>query len=147
MNQQSTENQDVFQELDSCMQTIKDMRAEISALQDLLRRTQDTLAIALQAVQSQAPKAHLPAKRGRPRKVDDDSWLLEAFSTMKAEFIAANRLKKPTDGAVLTWYFAKEFQRHGLRESRALTPEFSSKLKRLRNRLGDVRNPTRKTPI
>lgn len=85
--------------------------------------------------------------RGRPRKVIDDSWLLDEFSKMKAEFIAANGTKRPTDNAVLTWYFGEMFLRYGGRASKAKSPEFQAKLKRFRNRLGDARNPIRRIPI
>jgi hypothetical protein len=65
---------------------------------------------------------------------------------MEAAFIAANKLKKPTDDAVLTWYLEQEFKHQGLRESRARDAEFQSKLKRFKNRLSDVRNPGFKNP-
>jgi len=79
--------------------------------------------------------------------VEDDTWLLNAFNEMKADFQAANKYRKPTDNAVLTWYFGRQFERYGKRASHAKSPEFQGKLKRFRNRLGDVRNPIRKTPI
>ena len=149
-----TDNDPVLNELDACIETIKSMSAEIIELRQLLANTTATLesAVATIATINEAlpmlPNAQ-PVKRGRgrPRKVTDDSWMLEWFEKTKAEFVAANRFKKPTDDAVLTWSFEKAFLSYGMRASKAHSKAFQSKLKRFKNRLGNERNPLVKNPI
>ena len=113
-------------------------------------RESSLLSIALslaEETQKQREKLALEKRgRGRPRKVVDDTLLLNAFNEMKVEFRAANKFQKPTDNAVLTWYFGRQFERYGESASYAKSPKFQGKLKRFRNRLGDVRNPLRKIP-
>lgn len=86
-------------------------------------------------------------RRGRPIKVTDDRWLVEAVSTMKSEFNAVNKFTKPTDTAVLNWYYEQVFTKYGIRAAKVHSIEFQGKLKRLKNRLGDARNPIRQIPI
>ena len=105
------------------------------------------LSLAEEAQKQRETLAPQKRGRGRPRKVEDDTWLLTAFNEMKAEFQATNKFRRPTDNAVLTWFFGREFERNGGRASHAKSAVFQGKLKRFRNRLGDVRNPIRKSPI
>lgn len=144
MDDQPSDLASALNELDYCSQTMESMRVEIAELRELLKRTTDMLS----AFTSLHPVATPPKKgRGRPQKVTSDIWLLDAFDKMKTEFMAVNKLEKPTDSAVITWYFAREFLRLDMRESKARSPAFQSKLKRLKNRLGDIRNPIRTLPI
>ena len=141
-------------ELDTSIATIKSLRAEIIELRQLLVKTTASLEAAVSTIATinevipLLPSA-VPAKRkrGRPIKVTDDSWMLAWFSETEAQFLATNKLKKPTDDAVLTWAFENIFLKHGLRASKARSPDFQKKLKRFKNRLGDARNPIVKTPI
>ena len=132
-------------ELDACKATMSAMSEEVAALRDLLKQAMSTLNQAVTA-----PDKNAPAKRqrGRPKKIaDDDSLLLEAFNGIKAEFVAANTREKPTDGAVLNWYFEKVFSMRGLRVTKVKGAEFQKKLKTFKNRLSDARNPTFRNPI
>ncbi|MBC7609378.1 MAG: hypothetical protein H7228_07345 [Polaromonas sp.] len=144
MIDKSTDLASALVELDACKATISAMSTEMAALRDLLKQSTDMLnaAMSLQPIATPAK-----GRRGRPKKVIDDGWMLEAFTEIKAEYIAANKGLKPTDDAVLTWYFGEMFLKHGSRASKAKSSKFQSKLKRLKNRLGDVRNPISKTPI
>ena len=149
-----TDNDPVLNELDACVETIKSMSGEVAELRQLLAKTMATLEAAvgtiaaLNKVMPLLSKAQpLKRGRGRQRKVIDDSWMLEWFAQAKAEFVISNKFIKPTDSAVITWSFEQMFLRHGWRASKAHLPEFQSKLKRFKNRLGDVRNPLVKTPI
>jgi hypothetical protein len=149
MSERPTDTEQVQAELNACIATIKSMNGEITALHLLLAEAMQTIAI-LKAtrplpplIDSTAPKR----KRGRPRTVNDDSWMLEWFKETKTKFIAANKFKKPTDTAVITWSFEQSFLLHSIRISKARSPEFQAKLKRFKNRLGDVRNPIVKVPI
>lgn len=142
-------------ELDACKATISAMSEEMTALRDLLKQTMNTLNQAVttlttvnQAVTELNSKEPAKRQRGRPKKIaDGDSLLLEGFNAMKAEFIAANTQKKPTDSAVLNWYFEKVFLRQGLRATKVKGAEFQKKLKTFKNRLSDARNPMFRNPI
>ena len=129
-------------ELDACKASMSAMSEEMAALRDLLKQTTDMLITPMSILPTTAPTKKV---RGGQRK--DDGWILDAFSKMKAAFIAANHLKRPTDDAVITWYFEQEFNRLGLRERRASDAVFTRKLKRFKNRLGNVRNPIFKLPF
>lgn len=139
---------------DDCNATIQDLLRLNESQRALLKATTDSLIAANKTIETLNSLIALaptppPEKRGRgrPKKVTDDTWLLEAFNEMKAEYVAANKRLKPTDDAVLTWYFGEMFRRYGSRASKAKSAAFQGKLKRFKNRLGDVRNPIRKTPI
>jgi len=139
---------------DDCNQTIDELRKVIAAQRELLESTTATLNAAIQTIDSinaimQLAPAPAPAKRnrGRPSKVTDDSLLLDGFNSMKADFVAAHKLEKPTDSAVLNWYFEQAFAQYGRRISTVKSKQFQGKLKRLKNRLGDIRNPIVKIPI
>lgn len=141
-------------ELDACKATMSAMSEEMAAQRDLLRQSNETLNSAIQTIGAlneaiSFQTAAIPAKRGkgRPRKVTDDRWMLDAFSKMKAEFIASNKFAKPTDAAVLTWYFEQEFSRHGLRVSKVRGAAYQGKLKHFKNRLGAIRRTLVKIPI
>ena len=132
------------QELEKAGKTLETMAGNSERESSLLSKA----LLVAEETQKQREKLALEKRgRGRPRKVVDDTFLLNAFNEMKAEFQAANKFQKPTDNAVLTWYFGRQFERYGRSASYAKSPEFQSKLKRFQNRLGDVRNPIHKTPI
>jgi hypothetical protein len=86
--------------------------------------------------------------RGRPRKVtpETDSKLLAFFETARDEFVLALPGKRPTVGAVLTWQFERDCVQVGVGAHRAHSAEFKKKLKTMRNRVSDARNPTKKNP-
>lgn len=83
--------------------------------------------------------------RGRPKKITDDSWMIAAFGEWEADFKAANKYEKATDTNVINWAFEKMFARHNLPVEKVRRKSYQSKLKTFKNRLGDVRNPPRKT--
>lgn len=134
--------------------SIEDLRKVIVYQRELMQSMTETLESQNQTIDALISVIPLlpvlvPSKRGRgrPKKVTDDRWLVEAFSTMKSEFITANKLTKPTDTAILNWYFEQVFAKYGRSASKVHGSEFQGKLKRLKNRLGDARNPIRKIPI
>ena len=96
------------------------------------------------ALMNPAPLAnHTPKRgRGRPRKYQWD--LLGWFENVKAEFVAANPGKRPTDMNVLNFYCEREFTRQGLRISRVHTPEYQAKIRTIRKQISDRRNPNQK---
>lgn len=136
------------QTIDELVQLVASQRALLESITASFRAATQTIAT-LNSVIALMPAAHTTKRgRGRPTKYTDDSWLVETFNnTMLPEFIAANRYAKATDSAVLTWYFSKEFARYGMSASRVRGKVFQSKLKTLKNRLGDARNPISKLPI
>lgn len=140
---------------EACNKTIDDLLQLVASQRGLLESMTATLNAANQTIanfnslMALMPTAKTEKRgRGRPKKYAADSWLVETFNnTMLPEFVAANRDAKPTDSAVLTWYFTKEFARYGMSASRVRGKVFQSKLKTLKNRLGDARNPIAKLPI
>lgn len=140
---------------EACNQTIDDLVRLVASQRALLESTTETLNAANQTIATLnslltlMPTATTEKRgKGRPKKVTDDSWLLETFNnSILPEFIAANKSTKPTDTAVLNWYFTKEYARHGMSASRVRGKVFQGKLKRMKNRLGDARNPITKLPI
>lgn len=154
MTDQPVDLVSALHELDACKATIAAMSEVMAAQRDLLIQSSDTLNSAIQTIGAlnEAISLHtaaIPAKRGkgRPRKVTDDRWMLDAFSKMKAEFIASNKFAKPTDTAVLNWYFEKVFSGYGLRVSKVKSAAYQGKLKRFKNRLGAIRRTFVKIPI
>lgn len=144
--------------LDSAMEgwgsTVKELEQSgkvLAKINEAGERQNSLLSMALSLAEEAKKQRDIQApgnrSRGRPRKVEDDTWLLTAFNEMKTEFQAANKFRRASDNAVLTWYFGREFERNGGRASHARSAVFQGKLKRFRNRLGDVRNPIRKGPI
>jgi phage terminase small subunit len=140
---------------EGCNQTIQDLLKVIESQRTLLEAQTATLKAANQTIATlnsllalTPPSKSAKRGKGRPTKHTDDSLLLEIFnSTMLPEFRAANRNVKPTDSAVLTWYFTKEFSRYGWSASRVRGKVFQGKLKTLKNRISDARNPIVKLPI
>ncbi len=140
---------------ETCNQTIEELLAVVASQQALLESTIASLNTANQTIATlNSLMALIPANstakrgRGRPTKVTTDAFLLETFnSTMKPAFVAANQFAKPTDRAVLNWYFEKEYARYGMSASRVRGKVFQGKLKRMKNRLGDARHPIVKLPI
>ncbi|MCY7317397.1 MAG: hypothetical protein LH617_01485 [Ramlibacter sp.] len=149
MTDRKADGDPVLAEFDACVATMKAMNEEIMALRLALERAYQTIA-AFREIGPLQPMTQTTSNkrgRGRPRKVIDDSWMLEWFDLTKAQFMDANKFKRPTDGAVITWAFKQLFLQYGGRASKADSPAFQAKLKRFKNRLGDVRNPVAKTPI
>lgn len=134
--------------IDDLLQLVASQRALLESATETLNAANQTIAT-LNSLMAMMPPAKTEKRgRGRPTKHTDDSLLVEAFnSTMLPEFIAANRNAKPTDSAVLTWYFTKEYARYGWSASRVKGKVFQGKLKTLKNRIGDARNPISKLPI
>ena len=138
---------------EACNQTIDELVQLVASQRALLEATTATLNAANQTIATLNSLMALipPAKtekrgRGRPTKNTEDLALVEIFNTtMLPEFIAANRHAKPTDSAVLTWYFTKEYARYGWSASRVRGKVFQSKLKTLKNRLGNARDRQYKT--
>ena len=137
-------------EVDACKATMSSMseeiafwREEAADWRDLLKQTMNTLNQAVTALNRKEP-AKRP--RGRPKKITNESWMLEAFNGIKAEFVAAKQ-ENPADRAVLNWFFEKEFPQHGLRATKVKGAEFQKKLKTFRNWLSDVRNLMLRNPI
>ena len=135
-------------------ESIEDLRKVLASQRELMQSMIETIEFQNQTIDALISVIPLlpvlvPSKRrrGRPKKVTDDGWLVEAVSTMKSEFSAAKKFTKPTDTAVLNWYFEQMFAKYGNRAAKVHSIEFQGKLKRLKNRLGDARNPIRKTPI
>ena len=140
---------------EACNKTIDDLLKLVASQRELLESTTATLEAANQTIANlNSLMALMPSSksekrsRGRPKKRTDDAWLVEIFNnTMLPEYIAANRHKKPTDTEVLTWYFTREYARYGWSASRVKGKVFQGKLKTMKNRLGDARNPITKLPI
>lgn len=133
---------EVLKELEACQETMRAQAEEIKALRTMLGLMTALLDDAYgQLKPDPASAAPVKRARGRPRKVIDDAWLVEAFDAMRAEFVDANPRMKPTDEEVLRWWFRREFVRAGVPLPRSFDRWRESKLKTLRNRLGDARNP------
>lgn len=138
---------------EACNQTIDELVQLVASQRTLLEATTATLNAANQTIATLNSLMALipPAKtekrgKGRPTKSTEDLALVEIFNTtMLTEFIAANRHAKPTDSAVLTWYFTKEYARYGWSASRVRGKVFQGKLKTLKNRLGNARDRQYKT--
>lgn len=136
------------QTIDELLRLVESQRALLEAMTESLKTANQTIG-ALNSLMALIPTAKTEKRgRGRPKKNADDSWMVEAFnSTMLPEFIAANPYKKSTDSEVLTWYFTKEYARYRWSASRVRGKVFQGKLKTLKNRLGDARNPIATLPI
>ena len=140
---------------EACNQTIQDLLKVIESQRELLKSTMERFDTAIKTIGiissllALMPSAKSEKQgRGRPAKRANDSELLKTFNnTMMPEFVSANPSTKSTDSAVLTWYFTKEFSRYGMSASRVRGKVFQSKLKTLKNRIGNARNPLPKLPI
>jgi hypothetical protein len=135
-------------------ESIEDLRKVLASQRELMQSMIETIESQNQTIDALISVIPLlpvlvPSKRrrGRPKKVIDDRWLVEEVTTMKSEFIASNKFTKPTDTAVLNWYFEQVFAKYGIRAAKVYSEEFQGKLKSLKNRLGDARHPIRKIPI
>lgn len=130
-------------ELDACAVTIRELRQENKELRALAALLNSHLMLALDALESKGAEAEAEAKRkvGRPEKRHDH--LIDQVQLARDAYAQANPTKgKVGDNVVLTWYFGNEFEKLGMRASRASTPAFQAKLKTLRNRLSDATHPT-----
>ena len=140
---------------EACNQTIEDLLKVVASQRSLLENYYESLNTANQTIATlnSLMTLILTSKtekrgRGRPAKsTTNDFWLEKFNSTMKPEFIAANKFAKTTDTEVLTWWFVKEFSPHGKSASWIRGKEFQGKLKSIRNMLSDARNPIPKLPI
>lgn len=139
---------------EACNQTIDELLQLVASQRALLESTIASLDAANQTIATlNSLRALMPTAktekrgRGRPRKIDDDAWMIAAFSEWEADFKAANKYAKVTDSAVITWAFEQMFAKHNLPVSKVRSKGYQSKLKTLKNRLGDVRNPVRKLPV
>lgn len=112
-----------------------------------LRRSKLTSDILTFCLSNQRPVRPSIKVRGRQSKDIDPQLMLSAFEGMLSEYVAANPFEKPSDPKVLTWWFEKQFASMGLRTTTVRTSKFQAKLKTLRNRLSDIRNPIRKLPV
>jgi hypothetical protein len=133
---------------DACNQTIDELVQLVASQRALLESTLASLNAAnetistLNALWALMPTAKTEKRsRGRPKKRIDSHVLLETFNNvMLPEFEAANRRINASDTAVLTWYFTKELAPYGWSANRVSGRDFQSKLKTLKNQLGDARN-------
>lgn len=138
---------------DACNKTIEELLQLVASQRELLDATTASLYAAnqtiatLNSLMALVPTAKTEKRgKGRPTKNMNDSWLVETFNNvMLPEFAAANKGKRPTDSAVLTWYFTKEYARYGWSASRVRDKVFQGKLKTLKNRIGNARNRQYKT--
>lgn len=134
--------------IDELLQLVASQRTLLEAATASLNAANQTIATLNSLMALMPPAKSEKRGRGRPIKNTDDSWLVEVFnSTMLPDFVAANKFAKPSDKAVLSWYFTKEYSRYGWSASRVRDKVFQGKLKTLQNRLGDARNPIAKLPI
>lgn len=135
------------QTIDELVQLVASQRALLESTIASLNDANQTMA-RLKSLMALMPIAKTEKRgRGRPRKTDDDAWMIAAFAEWETGFKAANKYAKATDSDVLTWAFEQMFARHNLPVSKVRSKGFQSKLKTLKNRLGDVRNPVRKLPV
>lgn len=133
---------EVLKELDACQQTMRAQAEQIKAMRAMLGVATTLLEEATQQLKvARAVNAPTKRGRGRPKTVGDDAWLVEAFDRMRVEFVEAKPRTKPTDQAVLAWWFKREFIRARVPLPRAFDRWCDSKLKTLRNRLSDARHP------
>lgn len=142
-----TEHEAFDKSIEDLRKVIVSQRELLQSMTETIESQNQTIDALISAIPLQTVLVPSKRRRGRPIKVTDDRWLVEAVSTMKSEFIAAKKFTKPTDTAVLNWYFEQEFAKFGIRAAKIHSKEFQGKLKRLKNRLGDARNPNRKIPI
>ena len=130
-----------FSELEAALadktQMIHELQAMLKSQGEML-----TLIISL-VVKKEAPKR----QRGRPKKNIDDDWLLAKFKEMQSEFLLANPSIPPSDDKVLNWYFVREFEKHGIVQNRTQRTAFAGKLKTMKNRISDARNPRFRNPV
>lgn len=136
---------EVLRELEACREAMRAQAEEIKALRAMLETAMTLAHQATQKLEAGSTTALTKRGRGRPKKVTDDAWLIDAFNDMRAAFIKDKPRTKPTDQAVLAWWFKREFVTHGMSQ-RGFEFWSAQRLKVLKNRLGDVRNPVRGLP-
>jgi hypothetical protein len=129
---------EVLRELEVCRETMRAQAEEIKALRAMLETAMTLAHQANQRLEAGSSAALTKRGRGRPKKVADEAWLVDAFNDMRAAFIKAKPRTKPTDQAVLNWWFKREFVIHGM-GLRGFDFWSDRKLKVLKNRLGVAR--------
>ena len=129
---------EVLRELEACREAMRAQAEEIKALRAMLETAMNLAHQATQKLEAGSSAALTKRGRGRPKKVTNEAWLIDAFNDMRAAFIKSKPRTKPTDQAVLAWWFKREFVTHGMSQ-RGFEFWSDQKLKVLKNRLGAAR--------
>lgn len=108
-----------------------ELHEAVKAELELLRKLR---ALEVEIKKSTSTPAQAKKVRGRPRKHDDSSYLLEWHEA------AIKKYGNISVTSLLTAYFKDEFKRRGLRESRADDKSFQVKLNSIRKLLSKERN-------
>jgi hypothetical protein len=80
-------------------------------------------------------------KRGRPEKDASTMSDLDLFSSMNADYMAEHPGSAPSDKEVIEWCVKQTLAKYGLRASRVYEKSVQAKIKTLRNRISEARNP------
>lgn len=132
----------------SALHKLNDSAAELLAtakqrdeLLELVRQQSLPTRVESTATMAQKTNKPKPKKRGRPRKHDDLSWVLEAFSDARIKH------GDLPDRPLIRAMFKDLLKSHGLRESRVDSSLFKSKLETFRQLVSEARYRAKRLSI